>query len=592
MRFQYEAVALIAMLILPTLTDAQTPEPTRERENARWSADVLNTRADQAEPQGDPSISDAESHLQMNVGASPYVPLNSWVYPALIRLAAMGYIQTAYLGLRPWTRMECARLLSEANDLFADEEAESEEPAALYRALVDEFAQENAGWDDGRNLGASVDSIYTRSTVITGDPLRDGYHFGQSIINDYGRPYGTGFNTVEGLTAHAVAGPFAIAFQGEFQHAPAVPPDPVRVLEATAAADRTQPLLNGTAEINRFRLLESTIALAFHNIQVSFGQQSLWLGPSESGPFLFSNNAEPITMLRIDFPSPYKMPLLSSILGPMRSQFFIGRLSGQRWEASPKLFGPNLTSQPFVHGTSVSFHPTPNLEFGLAFTAQFGGQGNPFTWGNFLRTFYSHRADPTRDPAKRLAEFHFSYRVPHLRNWLLVYVDSMVIDEYSPIGSNRPAINPGIYLPRLPKLHKMDLRLEGITTALNWPSHFGPGAFYSDSRYRSGYTNNGNILGSWIGRQGRGQQAWLTYHLSPRTFVQAGYRHNSVDKEFLNGGNQQDFSIRADIALNKNWGLSGIVQYERWHFPALSPTAKSDVVSSIELTFWPSRKHR
>src|SRR6185312_7323787 len=58
------------------------------------------------------------------------------------------------------------------------------------------------------------------STVISGTPLRDGYHFGQTIINDYGRPYGEGFNNVSGVTAHAVAGPLSISIQGEYQHAP------------------------------------------------------------------------------------------------------------------------------------------------------------------------------------------------------------------------------------------------------------------------------------------------------------------------------------------------------------------------------------
>ena len=47
---------------------------------------------------------------------SPYVPLDSWVYPAFDRLIARGRIQTAYVGLRPWTRLECARLLQEAEE--------------------------------------------------------------------------------------------------------------------------------------------------------------------------------------------------------------------------------------------------------------------------------------------------------------------------------------------------------------------------------------------------------------------------------------------------------------------------------------------
>ncbi len=545
----------------------------------------------------------SSAHSPANMG-SPYVPLQSWVYPAIERLAALGYVQSAFLGIRPWTRMECARLLLEAAEKLGHGSDSPEnnqnhrnqnEAIRLHAALLEEFADESIRWNGGQNLGASLDSVYAGFTTISGTPLRDGFHFGQTIVNNYGRPYGEGFNASDGFTSHAVAGPLAISLQGEYQHAPAVLSDAPSVLAATAAADGTLPLANGTAAVNRLRLLESSIALTFNDIQVSFGQQSLWLGPSQAGPFLFSNNAAPVTMLRIDSVAPYRIPLLSYVLGPARSQFFLGRLSGQRWQESstptgPNLYGPNLTSQPFVHGSSISFHPTDNLEFGFGFTAQFGGEGNPFTWKNFVRTFYSHRANALDNPAKRLSEFNFNYRVPGLRDWLEVYVDSMVIDEYTPIGSSRPGINPGIYLPQLPKLHQVELRLEGITTDLNRPSFFGPGAFYFDVRYRSGYTNNGNILGSWIGRQGWGEQAWLTYRFSPRTLIQAEYRQASVDKQFLAGGRQQDFTLRSAVMLSRQWSVSGLVQHEGWNFPVLSPTAKSDVAAALQLTFFPRWK--
>src|SRR5207302_11070064 len=48
--------------------------------------------------------------------SSPYVPPDSWVYPLYQRLIALGYVQSAYLDQRPWTRMECARLLEEAGE--------------------------------------------------------------------------------------------------------------------------------------------------------------------------------------------------------------------------------------------------------------------------------------------------------------------------------------------------------------------------------------------------------------------------------------------------------------------------------------------
>jgi membrane-associated phospholipid phosphatase len=535
-----------------------------------------------------PEKSDSDTRNPENMGSSA-VPLDSWMYPAIERLIALGYIKSGYLGIRPWTRLECARMLEEAKQQIEDAGDQGGEAVRTYNDLAGELSFETGRLDGAANLGASLDSVYARTTQISGTPLRDGYHFGQTIINDYGRPYAQGFNAVGGLTAHAEAGPFSMSLQGEYQHSPAVTSDPLSVLQATAGIDSTLPLANGTSQLDRFRLLDSTVAVTFHNTQISFGQQSLWLGTSQTGPFLFSDNAQPLTMLRIDSVSPYEVPLISKLLGPMRSQFFIGRLSGQNWEFSPVLYGPNLASQPFVHGTKFSFHPTDNLEFGIGFTAQFGGPGNPVTWGNFLKTFYYHngRIGQCCNPAKRLSEFDFNYRVPGLRNWLQVYADSMVIDEYSPLGSNRPAINPGVYLSHVPKIPKLDLRIEGITNDMNVPSHFGPGAFYWDERYHSGYTNNGNLIGSWIGRRGRGEQGWLTYRFSPRSNIQFGYRHNSVDKAFLQGGTLQDFTLRTDLMLTHTLGVSGFVQRETWNFPVLSPTAQSDTTASIQLTFWP-----
>jgi membrane-associated phospholipid phosphatase len=38
---------------------------------------------------------------------SPYVPLDSWIYPALDRLIALGAVHSAFAGMKPWTRTEC-----------------------------------------------------------------------------------------------------------------------------------------------------------------------------------------------------------------------------------------------------------------------------------------------------------------------------------------------------------------------------------------------------------------------------------------------------------------------------------------------------
>jgi len=532
-----------------------------------------------------------------NYMASPYVPIDSWIYPLLERLIALGYMKSNVLGMRPWTRLQCARMVQETGEKVGNGEDDSVEANRIYQSLAREFAQEIERLDGAPNVGAQVNSVYTRVTGISGTPLRDSDHFGQTIINDYGRPYWTGFNDVTGLSAEAEAGPLAINLQGEYQHAPAMPSYSPAVLSAIAAADGTPPLANGTAQVNQFQLLNSTVSLNINDVQLSFGEQSAWLGSGESGSFLMSNNVPPFPMFRIDDIQPHEIPGLSRILGPFRAEFFIGQLSGHHWETCivatcqtfpgyPTVVGPNINPQPFIHGEKISFQPTPNFEFGMGVTAMFGGPGLPVTFGNFFRTYYVHSNTAANNPGKRISEADFSYRIPHLRNWLTFYFDSLVTDEVSPIGSTRANVNPGIYMPHLPKIPKLELRAEGFNESRT--KEFGPGFVYSDNRrFLGGYTNDGVLMGSWVGRAGRGGQGWLTYWLSPRNKVQLGYRLQGVSPDFIEGGRLVDYSAQSEFMIGPNVAVSGLFQYEQWKFPVLSPTGQSDVTASLQVTFYP-----
>jgi len=524
---------------------------------------------------------------------SPSVPLDSWVYPAMERLAALGYIDSAYLGIRPWTRMECARLLEEASEKLPGGGQDSK-AAQVLEELNIEFAPENARLAGAANTGAALDSVYTRLTGISGPPLRDGYHFGQTIINDYGRPYGEGFNNVTGAIAHAEIGPFAFYARGEYQRAPAVPSAPPQVLQDIANADFTLPVPNGKAAASQFDLLEGSVAASVRNLRISFGKESQWLGTGESGSLLLTNNAEPILMLKLENVFPSRIPLLSRLLGPIRTEYFLGRLAGHQFEVNgDQLLGPgNISPQPFLDGGKISFRPTPNLEFGMGFTAQFVGPGLPFTWRDFLRTFYVHtQTGPTtaaNNPAKRSSSVDFSYRIPGLRNWLTFYGEALAVDEISPIGSSRATVNPGIYMPRFPKLDRLELRAEGIHEPLT--SEFAPGfVYYGVRRYRSGYTNDGNLMGNWIGRAGRGGQGWLTYWLSPRSSVQLSYRLQEVSKDFLGGGRLADYTAATNVMLSRDVSLAGYLQYEQWRFPVLATGVQSNVTASVQVTLYPKK---
>jgi hypothetical protein len=529
--------------------------------------------------------------------ASTYVPLDSWVYAAFDRLAALGYVQTDFAALRPWTRMECARLVLEAEDRTADSESDSE-TAALYRSLSSEFALELRREAGAANSGMQIESIYSQMINISGQPLTDGYHFGRTIVNNFGRPYGEGANSYTGAALRAQAGWLAFYLRGEYQRSGSVPAVPAAAQSAIAQADFTPTAAQGPpSDVSRFRLLDAYAAVAFKNNQISFGKQSLWWGPSYGGPMLYSDNAEPITMLRYDRVSPFKLPSFLGVLGPMRVQFFIGQLAGQQFVNIPIPGQPGLTHvvgqtgvslnpQPYINGLKLSVNPTSDLELSFSRTVIFGGPGFPLTWGNFWRSLASNRTvkNRTHDPGDRRAAFDFSYRIPGIRDWLTLYCDAFADDEaFPPAYPTHSAWSPGIYLPKLPYLHKVDFRAEGAFT----PDRLFPGFFYFNVHYLSGYTNNRELMGSWVGRQGSGFQLWSTYWFSARTTLQASYRSARVDHSFLQGGSLKDLGLTTNVVLGPEFSLQASAQYERWHFPLLSAGTVSNVTTALQLSYSP-----
>ena len=116
------------------------------------------------------------------------------------------------------------------------------------------------------------------------------------------------------------------------------------------------------------------------------------------------------------------------------------------------------------------------------------------------------------------------------------------------------------------------------------------GFFYINDRFKSGYTNDGNLIGSWIGRQGQGADAWATYSFTPKNKVQFNFRHQKVSKAFIpDGGTLTDFGVTGDYSLHSGLGLSAWVQYERWLFPVIQPNPSKNVTAAIEFSFEPHK---
>jgi len=531
---------------------------------------------------------------------SPYVPLDSWVYPALERLAALGYITTDSLGIRPWTRLECTRLLGEAAELQPETDAPSE-VQEIYSSLSEEFAHDSDLMSGERNRSGQIESVYFRTLGVSGKALTDNYHFGQTILNDYGRPYQEGFNSVAGVSGWTTAGPFVIYTRGEYQSAPSAPSLSSAALSFIANVDGLPPNPPSVplASTSRFQLLDAYVGMNLSNWEIAFGRRSLWWGPSDSGAMLFTNNIPPMNkMLTIDRVSPFRLPWLFRYLGDIRLQGFIGQVAGQGFmsttfsgKTGPDIgtYGQPLRQQPFISGGKISFKLTSYFEFGLTKTTLYGGPGNPLTPTTLLKSNLGiHYHGDSIGDGRSGADF--SCRIPKMRDWLTFYGEAMSEDQPSPIPYMRQSIfQGGLYFAKIPKIPKIDLRLEGGSTSAVQYNSEPPGYFYWNAQYVNGYTNNGGFIGSWLGRAAQGESMRTNYWLSAKRKIGLELRHRKVDRLFLTqGGTQNDVAVTADIFAGPGFRFSGNVQYEWWQIPLLATNLQSNVAASFEIGFWPS----
>jgi len=536
---------------------------------------------------------------QASVLGSPYIPLDSWMYVSLTRLYSLGYLDTAFLGLRPWTRLSVIHMLEEtAADLEdAPDDATTHEAQELYDSLWHELNSDAEGPCSSRRGQVRVESTYTVMRGITGTPLHDSYHIGQTITNDYGRPYESGFNNYTGISGYATLGIFTLYAREEFQYAPSGDGYSQALFDSLSQRDNipfatnprqdTIPLGPIDSTFNA-RLVEGYLSAHVIGHEISFGKSDQWWGPSKGGAYAYSNNAENIYSFQINRIEPLRIPWLSRLTGPFRYDFLVGSLKGHTYY-----------NEPWVHAEKISFKPTSDLEFGFERTVIWGGQDHvPITIHSFLKSFFSlqnvsaEEKKSRNDPGARFGAFDMNYRLPYLRNWLTFFVDSEAHDDVSPISAPRRAVfRTGLYLSHVPGIPKLDIRGEAAMDDQSTSRSIQGMFTYYEGEQPQGYTNAGQIFGDWMGREAKGGQAWATWHLSGKEWIQVGWRGQKAAKDFIVGGTTiNDVSAQVVKRFGPDLELNANFAYEGYLAPVYLPGKQNVTTTTIQLTWFPTRK--
>ena len=524
---------------------------------------------------------------------STNVPMDSWIYPALERLAAMGLIPGQSISIRPWTRQECLRQLREAEELADRQDSYGSgllsEAHRLMTDLHHELADEPASYE-----ALSLESVYARYGTIAGPALADSFHFGQTWWNDFGRPQGRGSNFIAGYSLRAHHGRFFFYDRQELQHGPGNPAQSPEINQLINSLDRADssdphiPLVPVRAAYNRQRPIELYAGVAFAGNALSLGKQELYWGPTTMGPLAFSSNAEPTYNLRFVSTRPHPIPFLPS-LGTYRFDIVLGKLSGHSYPA-----------RPWFNGQKADFNFGDNLEISFTRWSVLWGVGHPITLHSFKNNVFSFNSTGSyvgngaapygdrNDPGDRKSNFDFRYKLPFLRKMVTLYADAYSDDDPNPIDAPRRAVwNPGIYFARLPFLPHMDLRVEAVSST-GLATDFGGQHFFMNNQYLDSNTNKGFLLGNAVGRDARAIEGRAGYWFSGRTRVEAGYRQNKGSTQFLPGGSTiTDGFVNSSIALNRHWTAQVFAQYERFLIPSYMSGSQHNTSGWFQLTWTP-----
>jgi membrane-associated phospholipid phosphatase len=530
---------------------------------------------------------------------STNVPMDSWIYPTLERLFAMGFIPGQSASIRPWTRQECLRQLRLAEELAErPNDFSRSQLTEAYRLMNDlqrELQDEPASY-----AALSLESVYTRFGTIAGPALNDSFHFGQTWWNDFGRPQGRGSNFIGGFSARAHYGRLFFYSRQELQHSPGNPAESTETNALINTLDQIQPdsdpqiqPVAARAAYNRQRPIELYAGAAFAGNALTFGKQELYWGPTTMGPLALSSNAEPTYNLRFVSTRPHPFPFFST-LGTYRFDLVLGKLSGHSYPA-----------RPWFNGQKMAFNFGDNLEISFTRWSIFWGVGHPITLHSFKENIFSFNSTGSyvgngaapygdrNDPGDRKSNFDFRYKLPFLRKAVTLYADAYSDDDPSPIDAPRRAVwNPGIYFARLPFLPHMDLRVEAVSST-GLPTDFGGQHFFMNNQYIDGNTNKGFMLGNAVGRDGRAIEGRAGYWFSARTRVEAGYRQNKGGTAFLPGGSTiTDGFINSSVAINRHWTAQVFTQYERFLIPSYMNGSQHNTSGWLQITWNPELSFR
>lgn len=467
-----------------------------------------------------------------------------WTYDAIEKLVLAGLADRVVFNTKPLSRIEMARIVAHAVEKIRNDKDglyhDRRDLEGVLDRLIDEFRTELARlglepyatrvkphefWDL-----KPLDKFQTRAVFAdTKVPLE----------NNQGDVVSEDFSARMALFSRAQVGDFlSVALVPEFR------------------------LQNGTEQ---FRLLEGYVKLSGFGMEIEVGRESLWWGPGFHGGLLFSNNAQPLDMVRFSTEA-FVPPWIFRYVGPTKLTFGIAQLDENRDFPKVKILAFRIDSSPF-----------PFLELGVSPAIQYNGEGQPSVkFYQIPELIWEARSSSATAPGSRFGDVNALFsvdatvRLPNINRYVPIGRDlelygEMGVDDIDKrfflfVIPRKPAFLLGAHIQNFLQWPNTDVRLEyAQTTSIS----------FTHGTYTTGFSFKDRPLSHFIGTDGQDIYLRVTRRLTSDLMVglEAGYsKIGSTHKEALNGPRQKQLFSGIDLSYRvfDNLSLFGRFRLHRF----------------------------
>ncbi len=136
----------------------------------------------------------------------------------------------------------------------------------------------------------------------------------------------------------------------------------------------------------------------------------------------------------------------------------------------------------------------------------------------------------------------------------------------------------------------MDFRVEAANTDVSSGRSALGRFFYTNGNYNDSHTNKGQIMGSFVGREGKAISASTSYWFAPDTVLKFTYRNGKTSADFIpGGGTTHDAQVGFRKDFPRGFSVDCYGGARLWTYPLLAAGQQRNFIGSVELKFRPSR---